>query len=163
MPKRAAAPPEIHVSSNVGWSWVGTGSVLALGPGDPSREGWRAYLESNERRLASKRTISGVLVLPIGTAAPNAGQRAELRDQLQRHAWTGPVAMVVSNPLALTIARIVALIGKDMKPFAAHAVDDAIDHARLGGVREEALGAGRELWRSLSQGKVSLDLGAPRR
>ncbi|MBN8506589.1 MAG: tryptophan--tRNA ligase [Burkholderiales bacterium] len=58
MSKRAEAPPEIHVSSNVGWSWVGTGTVLALGPGDPSREGWRAYLEGNERRLASKRTIS---------------------------------------------------------------------------------------------------------
>lgn len=154
---------EIHVTSNVGWTWVGASTVLALGPGDPTRDGWRAYLEGNDQRLTSRREISGVLVFPIGTAAPNAGQRAELRAQLERHAWKGPVAIVVSSPLALTIARIVALIGQEMKPFGPEAVDDAIRHARLDAHRDDALSAGRELWRALSQGKVSFDLGARRR
>ncbi len=150
---------EIHVVSNVGWAWVGTGTVLAHGPADPTREGWRAYLDANERRLQNRREISGVLVLPIGTSAPNAGQRAELKDLLQRHSWSGPVAMVVSSPVVLTIARIIGLIGGEMKPFAPQAVDDAIRHASLAGFRDEALDAGRAIWSALSS-PVVFDLGS---
>lgn len=151
----AVPPRELITAENVGWAWVGMGLVLAIGPGDPSRDGWRAYIEANERRLRIGRGVSGVLVLPMGTAAPNAGQRAALREVLTRHAWSGPVAMVVSNPMGLTIARLFSLLDENMKPFAPGALDDALRHARLDGFGDDVRVVARELWRELSNGRVA--------
>lgn len=152
LPPNRAGEGEVieHFDTHLAWAFVGPVMVMVVGPADPPSGAWRNFLLLCDRRMASGGRVDAVLVLPIDTAAPNAGQRAELRAMLERHRWSGPMAVIVESALAFTIVRLVAMVGGDVKPFRPTELEQALAHLGQRAFREPIIGCARGLYRQLA-------------